>query len=116
MTIADDFVLRANGDIRHVGRHWGRWYTVTEFGAWLRDQVPIAGRPIFEGPQTPNLIVLAAPYNLDLGAAKKLKYGTIYQMCDRSLWIGNAGAHAHRPPECVLADLAALTGEESGSW
>lgn len=86
MSIARDFVLSPNGDIRYVGK--GAKYTVVELHRLLsdlNDQAPAPGRVLDYTCETASMrstdqiITLQGHWNIDDHAAEHLKDGTITQ-------------------------------------
>lgn len=93
MTIADDFEIQADKDIRYIGAAHGAagagYYTVLEFHRWLQDLADDAGASgddlLDISKETPSdkafdtIINLVNGYNIDDTAAEHLYQGSIIQ-------------------------------------
>jgi len=104
MTIASDFTVATNGDVRYVGAAHGDptagYYTVIEFHRWLADLADDAVASAtssdflditFSTPserQTDNIIQLFSPYNIDQTAAEHLFDGSVIQNSGADIWDG----------------------------
>ena len=87
MSIADDFTVAVNGDIRHASGT--ATYTVLALHRWLQDladQAQGSGNDLLDitsatpsARATDNIITLNAPYNIDDAAAEYLYDGSITQ-------------------------------------
>jgi hypothetical protein len=88
MAIEDDFLVQANGDIRHTGANTDT-YTVIEFHRWLgdlMDDAQASGDDFLDITDataseraTDNYITLNSPYNIDDTTAQYLYDGSIVQ-------------------------------------
>jgi hypothetical protein len=112
MTIATDFEIQNNGDIRYIGAAHGAsgagYYTVLEFHRWLQS---LAAEEIANGDDimditrdTPSdksfdtIITLINGYNIDDSTAEHLYGGSIIQNSGNEIYdgiqvIANAGCH-----------------------
>lgn len=102
MTIASDFSVAANGDVRYTGAAHGAsgagYYTVIDFHRWLQDLADDAsssGNDLLDitddtpsERSTDNIITLYAPYNIDQTAAEHLYDGSIIQNGGNDIWDG----------------------------
>jgi len=88
MAIEDDFLVQANGDIRHTGSNTDT-YTVIQFHRWLgdlMDDAQASGDDFLDITDataseraTDNYITLNSPYNVDDATAQYLYDGSIVQ-------------------------------------
>ena len=88
MAIEDDFLVYANGDIRHTGSNTDT-YTCIAFHRWLgdlMDDAKASGDDFLDITDataseraTDNLITLNSPYNIDDATAQYLYDGSIVQ-------------------------------------
>lgn len=104
MTIATDFSVAANGDIRYIGAAHGAagagYYTVLEFHRWLQDLADDAGasgddlldisKATPSDKQFDTIITLVNGYNIDQTASEHLYQGSIIQAGGDEIWDGVA--------------------------
>ena len=102
MTIATDFEIQADKDIRYIGAAHGAsgagYYTTIEFHRWLQDLAEDAAlsgddnlditRDTPSDRSTDNIITLLNSYNIDQTAAEHLYLGTITQAGGADIWDG----------------------------
>lgn len=102
MTIATDFEIQADKDIRYIGTAHGvagaGYYTVKDFHRWLQglaDDASIAGDDNLDITKdtpsersTDNIITLINSYNIDQDASEHLYDGSIIQTAGADIWDG----------------------------
>lgn len=98
MTIADDFSVAVNGDIRYTGASGGANYTVLAFHRFLQDladDAQASGDDLVDitsdtpsDRSTDNIITLLGNYNIDDDAAQHLYAGSITQASGATVYSG----------------------------